>query len=223
MFRDSSPDDKNKTLISGLEGNNFPDSIAFGHEIFSELSQLRDALEGAHLNKPIGIEQFEMLEAELQNQGILSRIDPDIPCLASLANQEATFWRWRAQRYCASRVNVSFEVDVPRYIVQRSLEVLAALDEFGLSEEGSTWKFSFRSKKSLLQELRYLESFASYINGAYDRSTNRYQRGCNLILQVLAHAPQWRGQSTVVVTLPVTKDEFINSIKPYKFGKRVRT
>lgn len=190
------------------------------------LSESGRAVIRQHLSQPLDFTSFEMLEAELQNQGILVNASTLSCPLAHQAEHEGNFWRWRALRFGAYSRTFHFLVDVPRYIVWRAhelMEILSLQDRdsngklSGTPSEGLINRAAFsrlhaEPRVTIQEELRYLDSFASYLNGAYDNSENKFQKGLNLLLKTLT-GPKRVPENAIRVTMPVTRDEFFSLVK----------
>ncbi len=178
-----------------------------------------------HLSHALDFTSFEMLEAELQNQGILNNVSTLSCPLAHQAEHEGNFWRWRALRFGAYSRTFHFLVDVPRYIVWRAHELMEILslqgaDSIGKSGEGLINRAAFsrlhaEPRVTIQEELRYLDAFASYLNGAYDNSENKFQKGLNLLLKTLTN-PRRVPANAIRVTMPVTREEFFSLVKAEK-------
>lgn len=203
---------------------------------FSHLFQLRQSFNAHNANsespvserEPLGFEQLEMLEAELNNQGILIK-NRDYCCsLAQHLEHEANVWRWRAQRFGVDSGTLQFNVDLPRYVLWRAEELINGLDEETLGDienhlqRSDAWTLRFERQGTVLAELHYLNGFAAYLSGMFDEASNRYQRGLNLVLKVLCskaeegytEVPAQNG--SLLITLPIGKREFAALLKDYR-------
>ena len=243
MSRNFTPSDQ-KSAYPAVSGEAFvrrnPPKTKYPH-----LQELRAVLRDSgsaylRLRNAVGAidaDQFEMLEAELQNQGILPRVSNSSYKLSQRASYDAQFWRWRAKRYGAQNVELRFLVDVPKFILSRSEEILEALDNNEFAKESAAeqtllQRASARGESTLnpTSELRYLDQFAAYVMGEFDDSTNRYHQGLNLVLKVLSistRPPSETGSMVqervenisgvphfrLTATLPLDKEEFFYCLK----------
>jgi hypothetical protein len=148
------------------------------------------------ISSPMEIEQLEMLEAELRNQGILPGETEGSGTLSQHALHTASILRWRARRAGIRGNGLHFSVDLPQYLLTRAAELDEQLrrqndsterQDLGLFVHRSgSWAKAHPALPHLFAELDYLERFAAYLLGAFDESRNTYQQGLNLILRVLA-------------------------------------
>jgi hypothetical protein len=182
---------------------------------------------------PVTIAQLEMLEAELQNQGILPVRGDRTKLLSQFANYEVDLWRWRARRVGSESIEMHFSVDAPRYLIHCALNLLKRYEQprgddnavsedvssvmpgaSGLIEINHSWITHVSSDANLPANLLYLERFATYLLGGYGRALNRFQRGLNVVLRALgsptAPAP---GTEAVMLTLPFSRPEFFRALK----------
>ncbi len=122
------------------------------------------------LSSPISIDQLEMLEAELHNQGILSKT---IETISQRVRHDAGLLGWHARRFGISPNQIEFLVDVPKYIIKKAQE---------LEEET---KSSTQNSTLFPRELSYLDQFSSFILGKFDNTENKYEDALNVVLNVL--------------------------------------
>lgn len=191
---------------------------------FEELAELADALKSetkrakvySRLPKHFRQDQLEMLEAELNNQGLLSRSIRTNYSLSQHIQYEANVWKWRAERVGFEGSRLHFCVDLPTYIISRAEELLSSAEQKSDAGESSlrasAWQKRFESQDALSSELRYLESFAAFLNGAHDNPQNGYQRGLNLVLRVICSSRSSVDEK-FEISLPINKSAFFSQLK----------
>ncbi len=191
---------------------------------FEELAQLARSLESdtrtaqvyARLPEHFRQDQLEMLEAELNNQGLLSRSIRTNYSLSQHIQYEANVWKWRAERVGFEGSKLHFCVDLPKYLISRAEELVASAEQKSGSADtalrASAWQKRFESQDALSSELRYLESFAAFLNGAHDNPENAYQRGLNLVLRVICSSKSVVDE-TLEISLPIHKSAFFAQLK----------
>ncbi len=178
--------------------------------------------------EPMDIEQLEMLEAELTNQGILPA---DATTVSQHALHSASILRWRARRAGVSADNVYFLVRVPEYVLMRADEIQRELqlrhsesredtEELFLLRSAS-WGKGIDSHSRLQQDLLYVDRFASYILGKFGHDTNRYQRGLSLILKIIGNTRQLLSGEIerTNVELPTDPRAFTRRLKDLRLGR----
>lgn len=173
-----------------------------------------------NLAQGLPLEDLEMLEAELVNQGILN-VSPQ--CAFSLVRQgmhEINLWRWRAKRIGFDPNRLEFEMSVPHYIIYHSEQLLADLQlaENGASRiGGQSWRYRGSRKTMLMEELRYLDRYAAYLCGEFESTQDRYQQGLNLVLKAICLGARQRRESpagdALMICLPIGKTDFYQSIR----------
>ncbi len=184
------------------------------------------------LQVPLEFSQVEMLEAELKNQGILPRHGTEKYSLTQIGSQQSSVWRWRAERFGGKGKSLSFTMNLPEFVIHRAEQLVQSSE----AQEASTQSSNSASvyggkidcKTSVKEELNYLERFAAYLCGAYDHAENRYQRGLNLVLQVLScsairSAEKQRSEGQLDCCLPLQKKEFLSKLKSAKLDTQVET
>jgi len=207
-----------------------------GLKHLSELaSRQRDGVYGSNvlrrLQVPLEFSQVEMLEAELKNQGILPNGSGRGYSLTQIGSQESSLWCWRAERYGGKGKTLAFTMLLPEFVVSRAAELIVSADSGESSRQSpsaSMHRKKIESPTSMREELNFLERFAAYLCGAYDHAENRYQRGLNLVLQVLSCSMLRQSQAeesldTLHFCLPITKAEFLTTLKSAKLEKQVQT
>ena len=69
-------------------------------------------------------------------------------------------------------------------------------------------------------DLPYLEHFASYLNGQFEHTQNRYQRGLNVVLKALCAPPEASDAENhaiaLSVTLPIGGKDFTRKVQAFK-------
>ena len=202
------PSDERKSALSELEALL---SNSFAADRLSE-----------RISSPMQLEQLEMLEAELKNQGILPK--GEATTLAQHALHSASILRWRAQRGGITGDNIEFVVDVPEYLLRRAEEIEKQLIELGAKDNSqeselflrrsSSWGKAYDNQTRLLQDLGYLERFASYLLGKFDEDGNRYERGLNLILRIIAaRNPAYFASRKTRIELPMDVKQFSATLR----------
>lgn len=193
----------------------------------------------SELQNPISVSQLEMLEAELQNQGILPARKDRTKLLSQFANYEIDLWRWRARRVGSQSIDLQFAIDTPRYVVHCALNLLKRYEQTidqaggensiadaasgvmaaasGLIEINNSWIIHISSDTNLPANLLYLERIATYVLGGYGRALNRFQRGLNVVLRALG-SPKTAGDSlhTVRLVMPFSRPDFFRTLKSVK-------
>ncbi|OVE80348.1 hypothetical protein BVY02_00425 [bacterium J17] len=226
-------------LLPDEQSVNLWDSQALA--TFPNLLQLKSTLQSfdessssslRHASSPLSIEQLEMLEAELSNQGILPKLTENSCSLVQCAVHDSSVWRWRAQRFTVDTPKIDFLVNVPLYTLWRAQELsqILLIDVPGKSENpakvlkshSNNWRLRTEDRNALILELEYLESFAGYLIGQFDEVSNRFQKGLNLILKVLSSSslPLSVGsikkeKNILIVSLPTERHEFFETLKKF--------
>lgn len=169
-------------------------------------------------------EQLEMLEAELRNQGILPKPEGEAQLISFRVMREIASLKWRARSIGLDKVNLHFAIDLPRYVNARAIQLHQTTSVKSTSDsiridpliDGSS--LSSYSNES---EMLFLERFAMFLTGEFERSANRYQRGLNVILRVLTRSNKERSTSRfragnrgskTSILLPISKREFTKQI-----------
>ena len=180
------------------------------------------------LTSDLTLDGLEMLEAELRNQGILPTLAPG---LTQRALREASVLRWKARRSGVDESRLTFFVNISRYLTALGThlteqQVERHADEENLFYLGTDSLYSKRLPESeRAAQLAYLEAFASYLIGTFDQTSNRYERGMNLVLKVLSLRAKPRAESKgandeahdqIPVTLPIESEEFVRLMRPHR-------
>lgn len=197
---------KNANDSTSRSSGNLP--LVFVHEDFREkliacklfniLELYEKLLTGTPIqtiSEPIKIIDFEMLEAELINQGILPHIGSK---LSQSISREVNNLTWTTKSMQRDERSLSLFIDIPNYLIKRAAQNLELIEING-------YNVDYLSK----QELSYLEHFARYLNGAYETVNNSYEKGLNLILHTIksngCRKKSEDNSETIVITLPVDK------------------
>lgn len=123
------------------------------------------------ISSPIRLIDFEMLEAELLNQGILPKVSET---LSQILIREVSHLKWTTRHFFKTDNQLELYIDVPLYLLKKADQNL----ETSLAENIS---IDFLST----QDLSYLEQFAAYLLGEYEETNNSYEKGLNLILKTI--------------------------------------
>lgn len=181
------------------------------------------------LTSDLSLEGLEMLEAELRNQGILPK---HIPGVTQRALREASVLRWKARRGGVDEARLTFFVNISRYLTTLGTH-LTERDPVTSSEDANlfylgadSWYSKRLPEHERSAQLAYLEAFASYLIGTFDQTSNRYERGMNLVLKVLnlratprreaADGANDEAHAAIPVTLPIETDEFLRLLRPHR-------
>lgn len=217
-----------------LNGNNCPGPINSGKFLTPrgpiELLTERRRQEG--LRQILSIEQVEMLEAELKNQGLI----PDTQnSLAQSAYQLVGLLRWRANRAGFFLKEIELVIDLPAFIINRAqtlaadLEVLAEEQNL-LAARGYGWGQNFTTS-SLLREISYLEGLAKYLlqrDGKKEKTP--YEKAQDILLSLLAKsyfqrseqpAVSWERHDKLRLCLPISIQEFIAELSEAKPARKI--
>ena len=216
---------KNRAKTTKILGKNCSFETLDLLSTLPHLGQLFEALENSEgksprFPRPLGTDEIEMIEAELRNQGIITSGPKKELLLSERLAREAALWKWRARS--ASPKQLRFLVDVPCYIAHFALE-LSEQSELKLGEGSGEDKNGPKLLNPLESQvieskagLEYLNEFASYVNGTYDKHSNRFEQGLNVVLRALSrgnigHSKQ--DSTTTEIILPVSKKKFFSQIK----------
>ena len=218
-------DKKGKKPLQGEANHPHSAEQSADSSALEKLAQMLEARPGE--TTLLELEQLEMLEAELRNQGILP--SPDAPAigLSQHALHSASILRWRARRAGVAGDTLNFRIDVPRYVLSRAKEIGEELASAGRDNIGSgtelllrrsaSWGKGLESPSRLLGELEYLEAFSAYLLGHFDATTNRYQRGLNVVLRILAGKSKGVEPEAKIV-LPMEVKDFLEAVRPFRQG-----
>lgn len=169
----------------------------------------------------LSIEELEMWEAELLNQGFISPV-ADIR-LSHLVFRQANLLRWRAARSGVEGGRLRFTVHVPVLLIARAAQIVAAvavLPEHPDTRRAEEARSSAETVRRDMAELRYLEAIAARLTTAETAAPkSAYHRGLDLVLRVIGagtrrstHGPA----EALMVELPVAMPQFVSSLRNYK-------
>lgn len=170
----------------------------------------------------LNLEQLEMLEAELANQGLVPRSVSESFSIAQHAVHSAAILRWRAARAGYTTQLFDFRIDLPRYILTRAEEIAAQLDapprdEDLLARRTDSWGRERESRTQLLKQLEYLSALAEYLIADHgEASTNRYHRGLSVVLRALStqtNSTNAELREGLEVTLPIAVSAFLQLLR----------
>jgi len=151
--------------------------------------------------RPLSVEELEMLEAELKNQGIInSRVDTYSDTLSQFARHRIGMLVWLARRTEISNEQIDFKIDLLEFIKSLIREKYQECVSLNLS------KYSY-------DEIQYLEQFASYLNGEYSEPINKYEQGLNLVLRAITVTKSKYSENSLKCTLPISKVDFLKLLK----------
>jgi hypothetical protein len=210
---------KNWDTIAQLVGNTCP----VNDTVIEVIGQYRGLCALAENYDPvkrheISIEQLEMLEAELRNQGITS--DNGAVYLAQIASLDRNMLRWRARRSSIVCPELLFSLDIMAYLMRTACELIASLD--GTEPDDQTrsrflWHALISTREQALTQIDYLEQLAFFFDGDESRTSNRFQQGLTLLLRILIKPERREApENAVQVTLPTTSRELLNLLRGYR-------
>lgn len=139
------------------------------------------------LKEPLAIENLDLLEAELNNQGIVP-----VPAvtLTQQATRDASYLRWKL-RCRGVQQEFRFLVDIARYLNSWAEKIKIQLASFSESSLLSGLEFAdsaeLGDQQSALAQLYYLDSLAAYVIGRFSGQKHSLNHGLNLLLRHLAH------------------------------------
>jgi hypothetical protein len=156
-------------------------------DLKSQIIQLKDNTGGENCNEwrceiiyPLSLVRLEMFEAELCNQNILPPMSELSWSLAKHCYLEANKYHWHARRFGYKSGRLRVLIDVPSYVIHKSEQLIYSYNRH-LNDNLYAYDFSLA-----LAMCQCFERYAYYLNGAYKKSTNRFQSGLNLILRTLS-------------------------------------
>lgn len=216
--------------VEKTAGNTTPDSRVFDIlQQFPQLEQLSQYLRSGGPNtaltigKTLRVRELAMLEAELRNQSLLTPTLPGVAgCFAHRASLDASTWRWRARRMRVKSVPVL--IDVPRYLLTWSEELIASLSAYNIvlnnpAPRGGEQPVA-ADRRDIIAKLTYLNQFAAYLLGVELRAELPFGRGFRALLRVIASGEETSLEShesavVEVLVLPTTKHEFNQVLRSY--------
>jgi len=178
------------------------------------------------LDKTLSLDQFEMLEAELQNQGILQLPSDINHSMAQHCNVQIQLLRWHAKRFGWKRSSLDIRIDIPRWALSEARELshelrgYIYLNSSGRNDDSLTVEqllplsINLDDWQSRVAKAKYLTQFICYLNGAFLDTRNRFQRGLNVVLGTLSRTARGirSGSETPLVSLPVTKKSLFQQL-----------
>jgi len=205
-------DTSSKTEISkSLASNYFDDEISEYSEIvsflnkysFNNLSDLFSNIENkdkSPIKQPLSIEELEMLEAELLNQGIISAKSD---ALSKRVRREIALLIWNGKRNSSNFSSPNFRIELKSFIKFETIKLTTLNDN--LKDQ------QIAPKIKLKQDLKYLDEFAAYLNGAFENTKSSYEKGLNLVLRAIMKTTEEIDENLSFI-LPISKAEFIRKI-----------
>lgn len=186
---------------------------------WGELSRLAASLAIDSSGPRLTIEELEMWEAELINQGFIIPV-ADIR-LSHTVFRQANLLRWRAARSGIENGSLTFNVHVPVLLIARAAQLVADVAILPAAPvdrlEGA--RSSSETMQRDLAELRYLEGIAARLTVRDEAPKSAYHRGLDLVLRVIGAGTRRRHlnhSETLHVELPVTMPQFVSSIRDFK-------
>ena len=160
---------------------------------------------GWRVRRPLTLDDLEMLEAELVNQGVMIPVANSDGVGVFSVSQRAAFeiasLRWRARRVSPNKQS-RFVVDVPRYLLNWATELLQTKTYKQVSSQsrmrgasaeikpllpGFNEIISIDDERTTQAQLRYLELFAQYIIGIEENTPSASRdRGLEVVLKTLS-------------------------------------
>jgi hypothetical protein len=160
----------------------------YEHLLSLDLEELKNLCSRINSSNPTNIVpekltllEFEMLEAELRNQGILQKNPEKI---SQNISREISQLTWSVRHHLKSNQELVIFINVPKYILKKTISNVESLNSESKLDE------------ALLQELRYFNQFANYLNGAYENVETAYERGLNIVLKSIRSGSQINEKST---------------------------
>ncbi len=168
--------------------------------------------EQTKFSTPITLDGIEMLEAELSNQGFLPSSSGARP-ISSHAINTANHLRWKAQRVEFDPDRLQFLVDLPRYLAHFA-QILTERERRTNGSDAELLINPLENVSNRLTEIEwraYIENFARYFLTQQEFEANRYERGLNLVLRIVAQSapPSTMGnKKKITIVLPIQPKEF---------------
>ena len=123
------------------------------------------------LSAPLTLVEFEMLEAELRNQGILPKTKETISQNLEI---ELTHLQWLVRNHLKENEELLPFINVPNYLFKKTISNIEILTTLTSNAEDSK-----------LEEFKYFEQLAAYINGEYEEVSNPFEKGLNVVLKTI--------------------------------------
>jgi hypothetical protein len=175
--------------------------LRYAYSHLSTLLEKKIPVQSTPVSHPLSIEELEMLEAELINQGILT---PDVDALSKRVRREISLLLWNAKRTGASTGEINFKIDLMSFIVFEVNKLCP--DE--LCSHHNTHPL----RQKMKNELRYLDQFASYLTGAFEEPRSGYEKGLNVVLKAIMKTHETEKTHTPDIIMPISKQEFMKKI-----------
>jgi len=198
-------------------------ALPFSCTALVELVQLQSISEATGFEEPISLESLEMIEAELLNQGLLPDLGSEAHFLSKQASLEASYWLWRTRRHGVRDSEILFQVDLRAYLLRLVVEYT---ESFAFKTRRSSpairqftpWTVDESDSMEALEKLRYLNAFASILMSRHKpRAENRYQRGLDLLLELLAKSAKPSGVKKLC--LPLSRRDFLSFLDAERVKK----
>ena len=176
----------------------------------------------------MSLASLEMLEAELTNQLLLPVLGENVPSLSQAAAFESNLLQWRARRMGVDGSRLEFQIQLAEYIGYLGSELIQLLREMKLSPahllrgtlttKRISWRAIFPSEEIVRAMLSYLDRFARYLFSERNALENRYQRGLNLVLKVVAETRSEgpraaSGSQKIQIALPVIMRDYLARLR----------
>lgn len=152
----------------------------------------------------LNLEEISMLEAELMHQGILPSA-PDGNVISYLTTHDVNLFSWYALRNGFRRDQLTFVVDLPRFIIARAKEVLDPACALNTTTALAN------------RELEYLDRVADFLAQSNPSRGSRYQRGMAVVLRALLSPKRKTGieigtSPKLNIVLPMSRAEFLRKL-----------
>jgi hypothetical protein len=153
--------------------------------------------------RTLHVEELEMLEAELINQGILI---PNVDTLSKRARHEISLLLWYGKKVNISSELFDFRISINNFIKHE-------IEKNCLPDFESTNSSMMQMRQKSRNELDYLEQFAGYLNGEFENPKSRYEKGLNVVLKAITKTSAPIPSDKIQCTLPLTRQEFISLVQ----------
>lgn len=184
-----------------------------GYRALAELADLHGSPSASehptrHPLSPAGI---EMLEAELQNQGVLPNTAGDILPLSYRIGHQVSFMRWKARSHGLYSPNTLFAVDLPNYLIQVGAGLLSHDSKSEVTS--MPLRLSCHDLRFNIVELHYLNSLAAFLVRPQESRSNKFSKGLDLVIYSILRSELVDANDPNVVVLPVTIFEYLASLR----------
>jgi hypothetical protein len=157
------------------------------------------------VTRTLHVEELEMLEAELINQGILI---PNVDTLSKRARHEISILLWHGKK-------VNIQSDLFDFRISIKDLIRHEIEKNCLPDFESTNSSMMQMKQKSRNELDYLEQFAGYLNGEFENPKSRYEKGLNVVLKAITKTCAPVSSDKIKCTLPLTRQEFISLVNDH--------